>query len=222
MKRALQKNRPSGHQLPGSQTETGTVNKKEFGTLKSPTSMRPMYSLARVHTFHNFSNTGFCTGIDHGMTIRGLHHPPTAVMDGITQEHRAFSAPRPAAQLQRQSHVDSEPSKIKMWDPVKDCGHTNLIQADLPGLVPASHNSGSKGSPAQVPGPEFRMTTSERQVPSADVSRALGAAHHAKTLDEQSHYTEALRAYEGACTLLQDVIIRSHSVGEGINEAVSQ
>ena len=63
-----------------------------------------------------------------------------------------------------------------------------------------------------------------RQIPSADISQALSMARYAETMDEQSNRTEALRAYEQACALFQDLIIRSSSLEDrmGWNDAVSQ
>ena len=47
-----------------------------------------------------------------------------------------------AAGVQRQNHVDDEPSpKDTMWDPVKDCSDTNATQADLSGLLLDGHRS---------------------------------------------------------------------------------
>lgn len=64
----------------------------------------------------------------------------------------------------------------------------------------------------------------QRQSPSASMSQALSMARHAETLDQQSNCKEAVRAYERACAVFQQVIIRSCSFEERMkcNDAVSQ
>ena len=58
---------------------------------------------------------------------------------------------------------------------------------------------------------------------SATISQALSIARYAERLDQQSNYTEAIRAYAEACALFQGVIIWSHSFEERLNcdDAVS-
>lgn len=63
-------------------------------------------------------------------------------MDGASYEHEGLMHLLAAAGVQRQPHVDDEPSsKATMWDPVKDCSDTNTTQADLSGLLPDGHSS---------------------------------------------------------------------------------
>ena len=56
------------------------------------------------------------------------------------------------------------------------------------------------------------------------MSQALCMARYGESLDQQSNYTEAVRVYERACTLFQEVIIRSCSLEERMecDTAVSQ
>ena len=64
----------------------------------------------------------------------------------------------------------------------------------------------------------------QRQNPSVSMSRALGMARYAESLDQQSNYKEAVGAYEQACALFQEVIIRSYNLEERLecDNAVSQ
>ena len=64
----------------------------------------------------------------------------------------------------------------------------------------------------------------QRQRPSVSASQALSMARSAEAWEQQSNYSEAMRAYEQACALLQEVIIKGCSTGERrkYNDAVSQ
>lgn len=50
--------------------------------------------------------------------------------------------------------------------------------------------------------------------PSANMSQALNLARYAESLDQESNFKEAMCAYEQACALFQEVIIRSASFEE--------
>lgn len=54
----------------------------------------------------------------------------------------------------------------------------------------------------------------QRQSPSASMSPAKRMGRYAEALDRESNHTEAVRAYEQACALFQEVIIRSCSLEE--------
>lgn len=64
----------------------------------------------------------------------------------------------------------------------------------------------------------------QHQNPSISVSQAFGMARYAETLDHQSNFQEAVHAYEQACVMFQEVIMRSYNIKERMdcNHAVSQ
>ncbi|CAF9923510.1 MAG: hypothetical protein ALECFALPRED_002396 [Alectoria fallacina] len=63
--------------------------------------------------------------------------------------------------------------------------------------------------------PDYReVNCLQRRNLSATMSQALTMAHYAETLDRQSNYTEAVRAYGQACALFREAIIRSCSLEE--------
>ena len=330
-----------------------------------------------------------CNEVDQARSAKTPAHQPTLGMDGAAHEQRDLPSVRTAAHVRPQDHVDEEySSKVKMWDPVKDCSDPHSIQTDVPGFLRARHSSNEQFMDSTVselaslgllsshgnhpygqvqdsrdhfmnsdirgavwsslsPGPQsqalasgfqpsvsmdsqqlqfahldhqpqrsrrlghenfsilpshFRNLSGQdgqqslgstnigaalmgvqphpagnshghsqergqqftgvesssvashesaprpllpsmalnlsmqrssgpqqadyamRQMPSADMSQALSMAHYAERMDEESNRTEALRAYEQACALFQDLIVRSCSLEDrmGCNDAVSQ
>ena len=333
--------------------------------------------------------TESCNEVDQALSTKAPAHQPTLDLDDAAHEQSYLPSIRTAAHVRRQDRVDEEnSSRVKMWDPVKDCSDPHSIQADVPGFLPARHSSneqfvdstvselasmglhfsygnhpygqvqdsqehfmnseirgavwsglspGTQSQPLasvfqpsvstdsqqlhlghldhqlqrsrrvghenlsilpshfrnpsgqdgqqsldsmnigatlmgiqphqtgnshghfqerdlQVTGVESSSVASHespprpllpsmtlnlstqgssglqqadyamRQMPSAEMSQALSMAHYAERMDEESNRTEALRAYEQACALFQDLIIRSCSLEDrmGYNDAVSQ
>lgn len=104
--------------------------------------------------------------------------------------------------------------------------------------LPAHHtesfdNSGFYSSPSIGPNLPRRIEPNphqrsplQDQLPfqTAIVSKAISMARYAETMEQQSNYTEAMRAYKETCTLFQEAIIRSgeHQERTECNNAVSQ
>ncbi|KAF6239676.1 hypothetical protein HO173_002222 [Letharia columbiana] len=87
----------------------------------------------------------------------------------------------------------------------------------------ASHESGRppRSSPSTSSNPSTQKSSDsqqanrlQRQDPSVSMFQAWSVARYAQSMDQQSNYTEAVRAYEQACVLLQELIIRSWSFEE--------
>lgn len=107
-------------------------------------------------------------------------------------------------------------------------GMESRVAASTASHLPTYHrenfnNSGSYSSPSGSPNlprrrsPDFHQAIRlQGQSPSqtANMSKALNIAQYAKTMEQQSNFTEALHAYQQACALLQEVIIRSCSLKE--------
>ena len=64
----------------------------------------------------------------------------------------------------------------------------------------------------------------QHQNSSISMSQAFGMARYAESLDRQSNFQEAVHAYEQACVMFQEVIMRSYNIKERMdcNNAVSQ
>ena len=103
----------------------------------------------------------------------------------------------------------------------------------LMGIQPRHHGNlhDHAQEQGQMTGIETRMPTSTASPeitdpldPPANMSRAISMMRDAETLAQQSRRPEAVRAYEEACALLQDVIIKSFSLEERMacNDIVSQ
>ena len=118
-------------------------------------------------------------------------------MDGASYEHEGLMHLLAAAAVQRQTHVDDEPSsKPTMWDPVKDCSHTSTTQADLSGFLPDGHSS------------EQLTHSAVRNLPSMDLDFGYDQAQG----DRQQSTNSGFR---GAASLGPPPYPRSHTMGLG-------
>ena len=85
--------------------------------------------------------TGSYNKIEPGTNARFAYHQPASAMDGSSHEQEDVTPLRAASRIQRQDPVDRmPPSRGKMWDPVKDCRHSNTTRAHLLSLLPAGHD----------------------------------------------------------------------------------
>lgn len=106
------------------------------------------------------------------------------------------------------------------------------MESRMPTPIVSGESARSQQSPLSTiasVSPERRLGCQQanhpqRQSPSADMSQALEMARYAEAMEQMSNRAEAMRAYEQACTLFQDVIIRSYSLEERMdcNDAVSE
>ncbi|KAM0800417.1 hypothetical protein BDR22DRAFT_821604 [Usnea florida] len=134
-----------------SRIKANLVNKER---LKTPTNtmLRPTQAtVARSdnsnHVTHGNPNrenydllTGSYKTIEREANARFAYHQPASAMGGSSREQEDVTPLRATSRIQRQNLVDPvSPSRGKMWDPVKDCRHSNVTQAQLPIRLPAGH-----------------------------------------------------------------------------------
>ena len=99
------------------------------------------------HVTHGISNranydllTGSYNKIEREANVRFAYHQPALVMGSSSREQEDVTPLRATSRIQRQDLVDRvSPSRGKMWDPVKDCRHSNVTQAQLPNRLPTGH-----------------------------------------------------------------------------------
>ena len=98
-----------------------------------------------THGIFNRANHDLLTG-SYNKTkpeanARFAYHQPASAMDGSSREQEDVTPLRAASRIQRQDPVDGvSPSRGKMWDPVKDCRHSSITQAQLPNRLAAGHD----------------------------------------------------------------------------------
>ena len=110
-----------------------------------PTQATVAHSDISNHVTHGISNhanydllTGSYNKIEREANARFAYHQPASAMDGSSREQEDVTPLRAASRVQRQDLVDGvSPSRGKMWDPVKDCRHSSITQAQLPSRLPA-------------------------------------------------------------------------------------
>ena len=146
--------------------------------------------------------------ITRGTALMGIQPPQASYLHGSDQENRQqHMALEPGMPAPMASHELSRP-----WR-----------SSSLTNPNSSTHSLTSKDAISAKLDYE-QAHCLQRQNPSADMSRALGMARYAESLDQQSNYEEAVGAYEQACALFQEAIIRSYNLEERMecNNAVSQ
>ena len=143
----------SGKSVPRvfSRTKANLVNKERLETLTN-TMLRPTQAtVARSdnsnHVTHGISSranydllTGSYKNIEREANARFAHQQSASAMGGSSREQEDVTPLRATSWIQRQDLVGRvSPSRGKMWDPVKDCRHSNVTQAQLPNRLPAGH-----------------------------------------------------------------------------------
>ena len=134
---------------------------------------------------------------------------------GIQAHQNSSPNGHPQERGQQFAGVESRAS-VSMRAPTPMASHESVSRSLLPSMTLNVSTPGRSG-PQQA-------DHTRQQVPLADISQALSMAHYAERMDEESNPTEAVRAYEQACALFQDLIVRSWSLEDrvGCNDAVSQ
>ena len=110
-----------------------------------PTQATVAHSDFSNHVTHGISNranydllTGSYNKIEQEANATFAYHQPASAMDGSPREQEDVTPLRAASRIQRQDLVDRvSPSRGRMWDPVKDCRHSSITQAQLPNRLPA-------------------------------------------------------------------------------------
>lgn len=117
-------------------------------TMSRPTQANVAHSDINNHVTHGISNqanydllTGSYNKIEPGTNARFPYHQLASAMDDSSHEQEDVTPLRAASRIQRQDLVDRmPPSRGMMWDPVKDCRHSNTTRAQLHSLLPAGHD----------------------------------------------------------------------------------
>ena len=117
-------------------------------TMSRPTQANVAHSDINNHVTHGISNqgnydllTGSYNKIEPGTNARFPYHQLASAMDGSSHEQEDVTPLRAAYRIQRQDLVDRmPPSRGTMWDPVKDCRHSNTTRAQLHSLLSAGHD----------------------------------------------------------------------------------
>ena len=126
--------------------------------------------------------------------------------------------PRQAAKLQDHGQENGQQDiGMESRMPTAIASHELVHSRQSPSLAIANRST------QKISGFE-RANHHQRQSFFPDMSQAIEMAQYAERFDQQSNREEAMHAYEQACALLQDVIIRSGSLEERLecNAAVSQ
>ena len=114
-------------------------------TMLRPTQPTVAHSDISNDVTHGISNrtnyhllTESYNNIEREANARFAYHQPASAMDGSSCEQEDVAPLRAASRIQRQDLVDRvSPSRGKMWDPVKDCRHSSIAQAQLPSRLSA-------------------------------------------------------------------------------------
>lgn len=115
---------------------------------------------------------------------------------------------------------------------IQENGQQNMsMESRMPASIASDESARSQQSPLSTVAsfsPQRRLNFQQAnhplsQSPSADMSQALEMARHAEAMERMSNRAEAMRAYEQACALFQEVIIKSYSLEERMecDDAVS-
>ena len=135
-----------------SRIKANLVKKEHLEALKNtmscPTQAEVAHSGISNHVTHGISNhanydllTVSYNKTEPEANARFAYHQPASAVDGSSREQEDVTPLRAASRTQRQDPVDRvSPSTGKMWDPVKDCGHSSVTQAQLPNCLPAGHD----------------------------------------------------------------------------------
>ncbi len=138
----------------------------------------------------------------------GLRPHQAGLMHGSTQENRQhFMALEPEMPAPMAFHESSRPLRSSPLTSPSSSTH-----------APTSELVTSAGLDCE------QASRLQHQNSSISMSQAFGMARHAESLDHQSNFQEAVHAYEQACVMFQEVIMRSYNIKERMdcNNAVSQ
>ena len=120
-----------------------------------------------------------------------------------------------------------QPIGIESRTPAPMASHESAREHSSPDLTTQGHiasPSTISSLSAQTLSPTQQHDSLQHPSPLTNMSQALNMAYYAESLDQQSNHKEAIRAYEQACAMFQEAIIRSWSFEDRMrcNDAVSQ
>ena len=160
----------------------------------------PSYDQARRRPHHGYEDTSALDRLANESLLQNRQRPLDSIPRGAAL---LVKRPRRPNYLNRQHQENEQPTT-----PV----HTASVST---GSNPSTQrrsdqlNIGTGHDPQQADSSQHQslLTTTA-------MSQALGMGRYGESLEQQSNYADALRVYERACALLQEVIIRSPSFEE--------
>ena len=178
--------------------------------------------------------------IQAGHPLDQLQHycQPRPVYEDISTLHPHLGDPSGHIGLQSvmkgAALMDMQPHQAaELHDHAQESGQQDTgTESRMPTAIASHELVHSRQSPSlaianmstqKIPGLQ-RANHHQRQSFFPGMSQAIEMAQYAERVDQQSNHEEAMHAYERACALFQDVIVRSCSLEERMecNAAVSQ
>ena len=162
------------------------------------------------------------TQYESASTLSSKHRDPFGQLGQHSSESMTRGAavmgmqPLPIGNFNKSAHENSQQSLST---------ESGLFASMVPQGPAAQQSSLSMTSHPLAQGSSYAHQTHrpDFQTISLDLDRAFSMAHYAEKLDQDSNYAAAIPAYEQACTLFQEMLVRSCSFEERTrcNDAVS-